>query len=101
MSKNLNIIVVCANGVGTSLMMKMAVEKAFKELGIPVERIHHCALEEGKKNASQYDLVFVSLNFITMFKDLQEKGTTIIGLNNILSTNEIKEKLKDTIFVPK
>ena len=62
MPKNLKIIVACANGAGTSLMMKMSVEKAAKELNVPVEKIHHCALAEGKSSASQYDIAFVPLN---------------------------------------
>jgi len=100
MPKNLKIIVACANGAGTSLMMKMAVEKATKELGLPVDKIHHCALAEGKSSASQYDIAFVPLNFIDMFKDIQQKGTTtVIGLRNVLSAEEVKEKLKGTPFV--
>jgi len=101
MPKNLKIIVTCTNGAGTSLMMKMSVEKATKELGIPVEKIHHCAMAEGKSSASQYDIAFVPLNFISMFKDAQQKGTTVIGLRNVLSADEVKEKLKATEFVPK
>ena len=101
MAKNLKIIVACTNGAGTSLMMKMSVEKATKELGIPVEKIHHCAMAEGKSSASQYDIAFVPLNFINMFKDAQQSGTTVIGLKNVLSAEEVKEKLKATDFVPK
>ena len=101
MAKNLKILVACTNGAGTSLMMKMSVEKATKELGIPVEKIHHCAMAEGKSSASQYDIAFVPLNFINMFKDAQQSGTTVIGLKNVLSAEEVKEKLKATDFVPK
>ena len=101
MPKNLKIIVTCTNGAGTSLMMKMSVEKATKELGVPVEKIHHCAMAEGKSSASQYDIAFVPLNFIDMFKDAQQKGTTVIGLRNVLSADEVKQKLKETDFVPK
>ena len=101
MPKNLKIIVACTNGAGTSLMMKMSVEKATKELGLPVEKIHHCALAEGKSSASQYDIAFVPLNFIDMFKDAQKGGTAVIGLRNVLSSEEVKEKLKATDFVPK
>jgi PTS system ascorbate-specific IIB component len=101
MPKNLKILVACTNGAGTSLMMKMSVEKATKELGIPVEKIHHCAMAEGKSSASQYDVAFVPLNFINMFKDAEQSGTVIIGLRNVLSADEVKEKLKATDFVPK
>ncbi|MDR1899812.1 MAG: PTS sugar transporter subunit IIB [Treponema sp.] len=100
MAKNLKILVACTNGAGTSLMMKMSVEKATKELNIPVERIHHCAMAEGKSSASQYDIAFVPLNFVEMFKSAQEQGTTVIGLRNVLSADEVQEKLRQTNFVP-
>jgi PTS system ascorbate-specific IIB component len=99
MPKNLKILVACTNGAGTSLMMKMSVEKAAKELKLPVEKIHHCAMAEGKSSASQYDIAFVPLNFISMFADAQKHGTTVIGLRNVLSADEVKEKLKQTDFV--
>ncbi|MDR0569227.1 MAG: PTS sugar transporter subunit IIB [Spirochaetaceae bacterium] len=101
MAKNVKILVACANGAGTSLMMKMTVEKATKEMGIPVEKIHHCALAEGKSSASQYDIAFVPLNFVDMFKDAAKQGSVIIGLRNVLSAAEVKEKLGQTAFAPK
>jgi PTS system ascorbate-specific IIB component len=101
MAKKLKILVACANGAGTSLMMKMSVEKAVRELELPLEKIHHCALAEGKSSVSQYDLAFVPLNFVDMFKNAGKQGTVIIGLRNVLSTDEIKEKLKQTDFVQK
>ena len=100
MAKKLKILVACANGAGTSLMMKMTVEKAAGELNLPVEKIHHCALAEGKSSATQYDIAFVPLNFVDMFKSAGEQGTVIIGLRNVLSADEVKEKLRQTDFIP-
>jgi PTS system ascorbate-specific IIB component len=100
MPKNLKIMVTCTNGAGTSLMMKMSVENVAKELGIAVDKIHHCPMAEGKSSAGQYDVVFVPLNFISMFKEAQEGGTTVIGLRNVLSAAEVKEKLKAAGFAP-
>jgi ascorbate PTS system EIIB component len=87
------ILVACANGAGTSLMMKMSVQKATKALGIPVEEIHHCALSEGISSAKQYDIVFASQNFVNMYKDAISAGIMVIGLRNVLSEKEVKEKL--------
>ncbi|MDR3162082.1 MAG: PTS sugar transporter subunit IIB [Spirochaetaceae bacterium] len=101
MAKKLKILVACANGAGTSLMMKMSVEKAAGELQLPVEKIHHCAMAEGKSSAGQYDIAFVPLNFVDMFKSAGEAGTVIIGLRNVLSADEVKEKLLQTDFVAK
>lgn len=90
----LKILVACANGAGTSLMMKMRVEKACKDLGVKVANIHHCSLSEGKSAASQYDVVFCPLNFKNMFADAEKKGVIICGMKNVLSDKEAQELLK-------
>ncbi len=89
----MKVVVSCANGAGTSLMMKMRVEKALKDLNVNVTKIHHCSISEGKSSATTYDVVFCPLNFVSMFKDAEAKGVTIIGLRNVLSDVEAKEKI--------
>ena len=74
----LNIMVCCANGAGTSLMMKMTADKVVKALNIKVGKMHHCSLSEGKSAATQYDIVFCPLNFIDMFKDPRREETEVI-----------------------
>ncbi|MDR1913555.1 MAG: PTS ascorbate transporter subunit IIB, partial [Clostridiales bacterium] len=66
---------------------------------IPVQLIHHCSLAEGKSSASQYDLAFVPLNFVDMYKSAKEYGTVVIGLRNVLSAAEVKEKISQTDLV--
>lgn len=90
------ILVACANGAGTSLMMKMSVQKAAKALDLPVDNIHHCALSEGVSSARQFDIVFAPLNFVNMYKDAQAAGVIVIGLRNVLSEKEVKEKLVES-----
>ena len=92
---NMSFMVCCANGAGSSLMMKMTMQKALDKLGIKAGKVHHCALSEGKSSASGYDVVFCAQNFVNMFADAQKKGTTVIGLRNILSVQEMEEKLKE------
>ena len=92
----LNILVCCANGAGTSLMMKMTAEKVIKSLNVKVGKLHHCSLSEGKSAATQFDVVFCPLNFISMFKDAQAKGIHVIGLKNVTSQAEMEEKLKES-----
>ena len=91
----LNIMVTCANGAGTSLMMKMTAEKVVKSLDLKVSKLHHCSLSEGKSAATQFDIVFCPLNFISMFKDAEVKGVKVIGLKNVLSQAEMEQKLKE------
>lgn len=92
---NLNFLVCCANGAGSSLMMKMTLQKVLTKVGIKPGRIHHCALSEGKSAASQFDIVFCAQNFTNMFKEAEKKGTKVIGLRNIMSAVEIEQKMKE------
>lgn len=55
----MRVLVSCANGSGTSLMMKRSVETAMKTLGIKITSIHHCSISEGKGQAANYDVVFI------------------------------------------
>lgn len=92
---NLSFLVCCANGAGSSLMMKMAMQKVVDKVGIKPSKIHHCSLSEGKSAASQFDVVFCAQNFSNMFADAEKKGTKVIGLKNIMSQQEIEEKMRE------
>lgn len=91
----MNILVSCANGSGTSLMMMRSVEKSMKKLGIPVSKINHTSIAEGKSTASQYDAVFTPLNFVDMFEDAAKKGVTVVGVKNVMSDKEITQRIVD------
>ncbi len=97
--ENMSFLVCCANGAGSSLMMKMTLEKVLKKVGIKPGKIHHCALSEGKSAAPQFDIVFCAQNFVSMFKDAEKKGTKVIGLKNIMSAQEIEEKMKENEII--
>ena len=90
---NAKILVACANGAGTSLMMKMTAERVTARLGMGVADIHHCALSEGVSFARQYDIVLVPLNFKDMYDDAAKAGVTVIGLRNVLSDAEMEQAL--------
>ncbi len=93
--KNLSFMVCCANGAGSSLMMKMTLQKVLTKMNITPSKIHHCALSEGKSAAAQYNVVLCAQNFKSMFADAEKKGTKVIPLRNIMSTDEMEEKLKE------
>lgn len=91
----MNILVSCANGSGTSLIMMKSVEKSMKKLGIPVSKINHTSIAEGKSTASQYDAVFTPLNFVDMFEDAAKRGVTVVGVKNVMSDKEITQRIVD------
>ena len=84
----------CGNGAGTSMMIKLNVEKVAKKMGLDVQEIHHCAVSEGKSAAGNYDIVLCSKNFVPMFEDSKKRGTKVVGLKNVMSAKEIEEGLK-------
>ena len=96
---NKSFLVCCANGAGTSLMMKMTLEKVLKKLGVKPGRIHHCAISEGKSSAAQFNIVFTTANFTGMMKAAEEKGTIIIGLKNVMSAAEMEQGLRNAGLV--
>ncbi|WP_314063654.1 PTS sugar transporter subunit IIB [uncultured Vagococcus sp.] len=97
----MRVLVACANGSGTSLMMKKSVEKALKELGFHITNIHHCAISEGKSTATQYDVVFTPMNFLSMFDNAKKKGVTIVGVKNVMSAKEVVERVNETDLAEK
>lgn len=86
--KKLNVLVCCGAGMGSSQILKMTTEKVFRELEIDAS-IHHCAIDEARSAAKNYDLVICNQRFA----DTLPKEVQVIGLKNILSKEEIKEKL--------
>lgn len=92
---NKKFMVCCANGAGSSLMMKMTLQKVLKKLNITPAQLHHCALSEGKSAAANFDVVFCARNFVSTFKDAEKKGTIVLGLRNIMSQPEMEKAMKD------
>lgn len=94
-TNNLKMMVCCANGAGSSMMMKMTLQKVLDKNGIKAASLHHCALSEGKSAARQYDVVLCARNFVNMFAEAEKTGTKVIGLKNIMSPQEMESALKE------
>ena len=86
------VVAACGNGMGSSQIIKMKIEKVFKKLGIPAT-IDHMSIGEAKNAANNYDIVFCSVALTGSFSNLRNKETKIIGLQNLLSEAEIEAKL--------
>ena len=92
---NKKFMVCCANGAGSSLMMKMTLQKVLTKHNIKAGGLHHCALSEAKSAAAGYDIVFCARNFVSTFADAEKKGTVVLGLKNIMSDKEMEQALRD------
>ena len=92
---NKKFMVCCANGAGSSLMMKMTLQKVLTKLSVKPATIHHCSLSEGKTASLNYDIVLCARNFVNMFDAAKKKGTIVLGLKNIMSAPEMEQAMKD------
>lgn len=92
----MRVLVSCANGSGTSLMMMKSTEKALKKIGIPITQIHHTSISEGKSTAKNYDVVLTPQNFVNMFDSAKSRGVTVLGIRNVMSAKEIEEAIRAT-----
>lgn len=92
----LKVIAACGSGMGSSQIIKMKIEKIFKKLGIQVS-IHHSSVGEAKTQATSYDVVFCSEALKSNFKRAEEAGTIVIGLKNLLSEQEIEQKIVEQV----
>ena len=93
----LKVIAACGNGMGSSQIIKMKIEKVFKKLNVPVS-IHHTSIGAAKSEASSYDVVFCSEALKSNFARAEAAGTIIIGLKNLLSEQEIESKIKEKVI---
>lgn len=96
---NKSFLVCCANGAGSSLMMKMTLQKVLDKLGVKPSKIHHCAIAEGKSSAPQFDIVFCAKPFANTFAGVDRSKTTVLPLKNIMSVAEMEQALKDAGLV--
>lgn len=92
---NKKFMVCCANGAGSSLMMKMTLQKVLKKHDIKPAQLHHCAISEGKSAAANFDVVLCARNFAKTFEDAQKKGTVVLPLKNIMSDKEMEKAMQD------
>lgn len=86
------ILVCCASGSGTSMMMKLAAEKASKALGIEAQ-VSHMPVAEAKSAARNYDIIITSPAFVATFDSVKDH-VKVAAVKNPLSQAEYTEVLK-------
>ncbi|SJL84990.1 PTS sugar transporter subunit IIB [Vibrio palustris] len=86
------ILVVCGNGLGTSLMMEMAVKEVINKIGLEAEVDHE---DLSSASSSKAD-IWVAAKDVA--NQLSEQGKdNIVSLNNIFDKDAIEEQLKNFI----
>lgn len=90
----IKVLAACGNGMGSSLIIKMRIEKVLKDMNLDFT-VHHASVGQAKSEINNYDLVLVSQQ---LTKEFKPKGDTkIVGLVNLLSEAEIREKVSEAL----
>lgn len=84
--KKIKIMTVCGFGLGTSLLLRMTLDKVLKTHGISAETF--CA-DEATARGMDCDLIFTSKEMQRLFADSQKP---VIVINNFMSQAEAEEK---------
>lgn len=90
--KRINVLMVCGAGLGSSFACQMSTEDVLAKYDFDVKLDH-----SDISSAVSYkpDIIVTAENFRTQFEkyDIDEKQTSLVYLKNIVSKDEIEEKL--------
>ncbi len=89
--KKLTVIAVCGCGMGSSVLLRMAAEKIFRELNIPAS-VEVADATTGKGAARGKDVIMVSVELKRLFEDAAQP---VIVLNNFTDKEELRTKITE------
>lgn len=84
----MHIVCVCGLGMGSSLILKMTVDKALKELNVTGHDIEHW--DAGTVDSRNADLIVTSADFESRFAGRDN----VVYVTNAVNKEEVKGKLK-------
>lgn len=88
----LKVMVACGNGMGSSMLIKMKVASVLRQNGVEAN-IDHSSVGDAMSVAGNYDVLLCPLSFKSSFDGFKGK-VKVIALQNVLSEEEMSEKLK-------
>ena len=87
----MKILAVCGMGFGSSMMLKMTLEKVLKEKGIKADVQTADFSSAGSESA---DLIFTNEEF---GRQLAGGAVPVVAIKNIVDVNEVREKLESAL----
>ena len=84
----MHIVCVCGLGMGSSLILKMTVDRALKELNVTGHDIEHW--DAGTVDSRNADLIVTSADFESRFAGRDN----VVYVTNVVNKEEVKGKLK-------
>ncbi|MEE1312151.1 MAG: PTS sugar transporter subunit IIB [Lachnospiraceae bacterium] len=86
-----SIMCCCGSGLGSSMLVRMNVEKALQKLGVSGVSVAHSSLSDAAEGAA--DLFVVGKDLSNFVKQLPR----VIILDNIMDKAELEAKLKEEL----
>ena len=86
------ILCFCGSGLGSSFMLEMNIKEALKKMDNTEYTVEHSTIDDVLEGAAD---IFVCTH--DLVRNAENKGGKVIGINNIMSKDEIFEKLKKVI----
>lgn len=87
MARRIKVLAVCGFGVGTSLILRMNIEKVLKENGIDAEVINS---DVTTGTSIDCDVIFTSKELYSLLKE--KVKAPLVQIDNFMSNGEIAEK---------
>ncbi len=91
----MKILAVCGMGVGSSLILKMQMEKAIKKLGLKAT-VDIADITTARALATNADLIVTSKELAERLGDLK---APIVTITNYMDLNELTEKVRAALNV--
>lgn len=92
MKKRLHVVAVCGFGIGTSLIMRITIEKVLQDMGVAADVENADIMTAASLTA---DLIYTSQAFCDQLEC--RENAAVIVIQNILSYDEIKEKTREVM----
>lgn len=86
-----SIMCCCGNGLGSSFILEMNIKKALKDLNVEGVSVGHTSISDLSEGMA--DLIICAQDLVHEC----ERGGNVVGLENLMSIEEIKQKLKEYI----
>ncbi|EXU61376.1 PTS sugar transporter subunit IIB [Mesomycoplasma ovipneumoniae] len=91
---SLKIVAACGNGMGTSMIIKLKVQKIVKELGVEAS-VEALSMGQSKGLTNSVDIIIASKHLVSEFNPNQK--AKIVGVTNLMDENEIKSALSPVL----
>ena len=90
----LKVVAACGAGMGTSMIIKLKLEKIFKDLNVDA-KVDAMSVGQAKGTIGSCDLIICSLHLKDQF-NANEK-TKVVGVKNLMDEKELTEAIKGSI----